>query len=153
MAMTTLTLDNAQVALDSTGTVTITDPGLPITIRARCDQHGYLIHLDLTATDDTHLTVGKISRLPLAHIRRIAATSTIADMVMTSIAVDKPSGTRTWGPDHWQAVRSVAAWARATKRPGGASAAVAQLWGVTRNPTAYRWIKIAERSAEPHQTG
>lgn len=147
MAMTTLLdLDSAQLSIDPTGAVTVDDPGSPLLITIQLDQDGRISTLTITARHPTaRINQASISRLPITQMQRLAATLTTAapdETWWTASAALKPAA-RVWPDDHWTRVLAVCAWARKTRRPGGAAQAIADLWGVTRNPTAYRWIRKA----------
>ena len=43
--------------------------------------------------------------------------------------------------EHWRQVADVKKWADEISYPGGAAKAIADLWGVDRNATVYRWLK------------
>jgi hypothetical protein len=152
MAMTDL-LDPeaAQLTIDDTGAVTIDDPGSPLLVTVRLDPHGRICHLAVTSRHPTgRITSTALVRLPLAQIQRLAAavlTNAPNEAWWTAAASLKPAGSRSWGDDHWTLVLAVASWATAMRRPGGAAQAVADLWGVTRDPTAYRWLTTARRRA------
>jgi len=56
----------------------------------------------------------------------------------------KPTGNnigRVLDKEHWSQVAYVKKWADEISYPGGAAKAIADLWGVDRNATVYRWLK------------
>lgn len=151
MAMTTLLdLDSAQLSIDTTGAVTVDDPNSPLVVTVLLDQDSRISTLTITARHPTaRINQAAINRLPITQIQRLAATLTTAapeETWWTATAALKPAS-RVWPEEHWTRVLAVCAWAKKTNRPGGASQAVADLWGVTRNPTAYRWITKARYRA------
>lgn len=143
-------MDHAQIIRNGDGTVTINDPGAPITITVRVDTTGKkpsrITQLDITARHpDARITPAALARIPLSQIRAIAAGSVSHPnaMMWLSRIQSSPAGSRSWGPEHWRTILDVADWATATGYPGGPSRAVADLWDVSRDPTAYRWLTKA----------
>lgn len=138
---------NAQLTMDSDGSITLDDPDSPLLVTVRLDANHRLSHLSITARHPTgRITSAGLSRLPLAQIQRLAvAVKTIAPDTTwwTATASLKPLGSRSWGNNHWEHVLAVAEWA--TNRPGGPAKAIADLWGVSLRPTAYRWLATARR--------
>lgn len=148
--MTTLIdLGAAQIIRDKTGMVTIDDPGSPLLVRVRTDTSSgpaRIVELNVIARHPSgQISSAGLSRLPLVQIRYIAvATGTHPnDALWHAGATPKPIGTRSWDRKHWEEVLDVYGWAVSTGRPGGGSQAVADMWHVARNPTAYRWVKKA----------
>lgn len=137
------------------GGVVIDDPTSPWIIKAWVSRQRttpnqpILRRLQLEARPGIDLASTRISRLPLRQIRRIAASMTAA------ADADHPNETwyrmlatpRTRGDDeaHWERVLAVYEWAKTTGRVGGGARAVADLWGVSLRPTAYRWIAQARQ--------
>lgn len=144
---------NAQLTMDSDGGITLDDPDSPLLVTVRLDANHRLSHLSITARHPTgRITSAGLSRLPLAQMQRLAvAVQTIAPDTAwwTATASLKPLGSRSWGNDHWDHVLAVAEWA--TNRPGGPAKAIADLWGVSIRPTAYRWLATARRHATSSQ--
>lgn len=141
-----INLSRAVISRTSDG-ITLNDPDSP-----------WLIHVTATAgpTRITRLTVEskngdrgitstRLAGLPVQQIMHVAAANMTAtqhpgEAYYRMLAQPKPSGHRIWPDAHWNAVARVAEWAKETGRPGGASRAIADFWGVSERPTAYRWI-------------
>jgi hypothetical protein len=148
-----LRLDQAQITRDGTGTVTVDDPDSPVIVVVRVDRTRAPLQTPLQISELTirarhpsaRITPASLSRLPLSQIRCIAAREDghPNDLIWRSKISPKPAGCRSWGDDHWRQVLDVYEWATATRRPGGGSQAVADMWNVARNPTAYRWLATA----------
>lgn len=145
--MTILSPEHSQLTVDDQGSITIDDPDSPLLVCVRLDDRGRLCHLAVTTRHPTgRITNAALSRLPLAQIQRLAAAvRTIApdEAWWTAAASLKPAGCRQWPHDHWDHVLAVAHWAKKTRRPGGPAGAIADLWGVAKRPTAYRWLSEA----------
>lgn len=150
MVMTPLlALDKAQISRDETGRVTIDDPDSPllvvVTTTADAARIGELV---VTVRHPSgRITPRALSRLPLQQIRYVAATTAghPNDRLWRALITPKPSGSRHWPIEHWSQVLAVHEWATTSQRPGGGTQAIADLWGVARNPTAYRWLAAARR--------
>jgi len=145
-----LCLSRAQITRDSNGSITIDDPESPIivivTIAGGQRPPQQISELVVRARHSSaRITPAALGRLPLAQIKSIAARSDAHpnDMIWRTKVSPKPEGARHWDEDHWQQVLNVYEWARETKRPGGGARAVADMWNVARNPTAYRWLARA----------
>ena len=142
-------LGAAQISRDTSGMVTIDDPGSPLLVRVRTDtstEPAKITELIVVARHPTgRISAAGLARLPLLQIRHVAvATGTHPnDVLWHARATPKPVGCRSWPPAHWDEVLDVYDWAVATGRRGGGSRAVADMWHIARNPTAYRWIKRA----------
>lgn len=147
--MTLLNPEDAQVTIGDQGAITIDDPGSPLLVTIRLDEHHRISQLTITTRHPTgRINQAALSRLPLPQIQRLAAavqTITPDEVWWTAAASLKPSGSRSWPDNHWDHVLSVATWATNTNRPGGPATAIADLWGVTKRPTAYRWLARAAR--------
>lgn len=153
-----LSPEDAQVSVDDQGMITIDDPGSPLLVTVQLDDHSRICHLAISTRHPTgRITQAALSRLPIPQIQRLAAairTITPDEAWWTAAASLKPVGSRCWPDDHWDHVLAVATWARSTRRPGGPAAAVADLWGVTKRPTAYRWLAhAAHRATLPDHDG
>lgn len=142
-------LDQAQITRDRSGAVTIDDPDSPIVVVVTIGSGPgprKIIELVIRARHESaRITSAALARLPLSQIRHIAARTDRHpnDVVWRAEITQKPAGSRHWDDDHWRQVLDVHAWATATRRPGGGAQAIADMWGVARNPTAYRWISRA----------
>lgn len=151
MVMTTPLIDlgAAQISRDRTGTVTIDDPGSSLLIRVRIDtttEPARIVELAVTARHPSaRISAAGLSRLPLIQIRHVAVASGTHpnDALWHAGVTPKPVGIRSWDRRHWNEVLDVHDWAISTDRPGGGPQAIADMWHVARNPTAYRWIKRA----------
>lgn len=149
--MTTPLIDlgSAQISRDRTGMVTIDDPNSPLLVRVRTDtttEPAQIAELTIIARHPAgRISAAGLARLPLVQIRHVAvATSTHPNDALWHAGVTpKPVGVRSWDRTHWDEVLDVHDWAITTGRPGGGSQAVADMWHVARNPTAYRWLKQA----------
>lgn len=143
-------LDQAQVTRDASGRVVIDDPDSPVvvSITTRPDNAHRIQELTISARHPSaRITPASLVRLPLAQMRHLAARTDQHpnDVVWRTELAPKPVGSRHWPDHHWDQVRRVHEWATRTGRPGGGPQAIADFWGVTRNPTAYRWIAYARR--------
>jgi hypothetical protein len=151
MVMTTPLIDlgAAQISRDRTGTVTIDDPDSPLLILVRVDtttEPARIVELTVVARHPSgRISAAGLARLPLVQIRHVAVATTAHpnDALWYAGVTPKPVGVRSWGRQHWDEVLDVHDWAVTTGRPGGGPQAVADMWHVARNPTAYRWIKRA----------
>lgn len=151
MVMTTPLVDlgAAQISRDGTGTVTIDDPDSPLLVRVRTDtttEPARIVELTVVARHPAgRISAAGLARLPLVQIRHVAVASGAHpnDAIWRLNVTPKPVGVRTWGRDHWDEVIDVNDWAIETRRPGGGGQAIADMWHVARDPTAYRWIKHA----------
>jgi hypothetical protein len=151
MVMTTPLIDlgAAQITRDRTGAVTIDDPGSPLLVRVRTDtttEPARIVELTVTTRHPAgRISSAGLSRLPLVQIRHVAVATGAHpnDALWHAGVTPKPIGVRAWGRRHWDEVLDVYDWAVSTGRPGGGPRAVADMWHVARNPTAYRWVKRA----------
>jgi hypothetical protein len=142
-------LGAAQISRDRSGVVTIDDPDSPLLLRVRTDtttEPARIVELTVIARHPSaRISSAGLARLPLVQIRHVAVASGTHpnDALWHANVAPKPVGVRSWGRDHWDEVLDVYDWAIATGRPGGGPQAVADMWHVARNPTAYRWLKRA----------
>lgn len=161
MAMTKaklLNLDGAQITRDGTGVVTIDDPDSPlvvmVTVGPSTRTPRQITELVIRARHPAaRITPAALSRLPLAQIRHIAARSDPHpnDVVQRMMVTPKPLGCGSWPPGHWREVLDVYTGAVETGRPGGGVRAVADMWDVALNPTAYRWVRKAKELDRSHR--
>jgi hypothetical protein len=142
-------LNRAQISRDTSGGITVDDPESPLLISVSTTPDG--AHIGQLVVTIRHpsgrITPRALSRLPLQQIRHIAA-QTVGhpnDQLWRALITPKASGSRHWPSDHWDQVLAVYEWARTSGRPGGGTQAIADLWGVARNPTASRWLTTARR--------
>lgn len=152
-------LSRAQITRRGDGSIVISDPESTLVIAATVDASRTprrIVELTISArTPEARITAAALSRLPIHQICHIAA---IGDMFPNEVlfrceVTPRPSGTRKWDDRHWQQVLDVYAWGKRAKRPGGGAQAVADIWGVSRNPTAYRWIARARRLLRSNDGG
>lgn len=141
-------LGQAQLTRNRDGVITIDDPDSPLIIMVRCDGVAPVQITDLTVRarhPTARITSASLARLPLAQICQIAsrASQHPNDAIWRMKATPKVPGIRAWDDTHWMQVLNVCEWATTTKRPGGPAQAVADLWNVAKDPTAYRWIRKA----------
>lgn len=146
-----LRLDQAQITRDGTGAVTIDDPDSPIVVVVSIDNSHSPRQISELIVRARHpsarITPAALARLPLSQIRQIAARTDQHpnDLMWRAEITQKPPGCRHWDDYHWKQVLDVYDWAVGTRRPGGGPQAIADLWNVARNPTAYRWLSTARR--------
>jgi hypothetical protein len=151
-----LDVDKAQVSRAPDGAVVLDDPGSPwlvhvwvADVEGRACIAGLLVE---ARGEPVCVTAARLGRLPTAQILQVAAAEALgnghdAEVYYRMLASPRPRGSRSWGPDHYARVLAVHDWAVRTGRPGGGAQAVADLWGVARNPTAWRWLAEARRRA------
>jgi hypothetical protein len=143
-------LSRAHIARTTTGAVRIDDPTCPWVVWAWTDERGRLrrMHVDMRPDSDGGLTAHALRGLPVGQVTHAARTQTVHydwpnEALYRLLAVPRPAGQRGWDEGHWERVLAVYDWATASGRPGGGASAVAQMWGVALDPTAYRWLGIA----------
>lgn len=129
------------------------DPGWPFTLRVQVDRTAprpAVIRISIEARSDQPVTSTVMSQIPMRQVTNVAvsAVSGEGETHYRMLARPRPRGARSWPEDHFQRVARVAAWARATGRPGGAAGAVAEFWAVHLR-TARRWLSRAEASGRP----
>jgi hypothetical protein len=158
-ATQTVDLDRARIVHRGDGSAVVDDPTSPWKVRAwtRHDLSGRarLVRLQVDLRDPAghggDITAARLSRLPVAQILHLAGTSNTAPTAHPNepyyrmLARPRPVGQRGWDDGHWARVLEVWRWAEDTGRPGGGVRAIADLWGVAVNPTAYRWLAEARR--------
>lgn len=125
--------------------VVMVDPTWPWTVRAKVapDASGraMITAMTIEARNGQPITATTLGEIPVRQICHVAASVLAGEgeAQYRMLATPRPDGVRSWPPEHFQKVARVAAWARATGRPGGAAGAVAEFWGVHYR-TARRWI-------------
>lgn len=153
---TLLDLDHATVVRQADGSVDIIGNTITVTVRidtttptprittitVHAHTGGYLRARDLAS-----LPLGQITQLAAAHIGYRNAGHP-NESYWRALARPKTRHRRSWDTDHWLLVWDVFWWAQSTGRPGGGYRAVADLWGVTQQPTAYRWVHRARQEHE-----
>lgn len=152
----TLDLDRATARRTPDGAVELDDPGYPLVLTLAVHRHGGRLQLARLTVQARHpaarITAGALGRLPLAQALYVAGAQVAAgggawpnEAFYRALARPKPPGQRNWDAGHWERVLTVWQWAAETGRPGGGAQAVADLWGVARDPTAWRWLAEARR--------
>lgn len=130
--------------------VVLVDPSFPWTVRVRLSKDAdrpVVLGLNVEARDvgsreGPAITSTVLSQIPVRQLASVAASALKGEgeAQYRMLARPRPSGSRSWPPEHFQRVARVAAWARQTGRPGGAAGAVAEFWGVHYR-TARRWLR------------
>jgi len=143
-----LRLDQAQITRDGEGTITVDDPDSPLIVVVTIGPSRPCQITELvvrTRHSSARITPAALARLPLSQIRHIAARTDQHpnDVIWRVEATPKQPGCRHWDAAHWRQVIDVYEWATTTRRPGGGAQAVADMWNVAKNPTAYRWLAKA----------
>lgn len=149
-----LDADKAQITRTPEGAVMVDDPGSPWIVHVwvhAVDGRACISRLSVEARGEpVCVTAARLGRLPTAQILQVAAAEVLGDghdaeMYYRLLATPRPRGVRSWDADHYMRVLTVHDWAVRTRRPGGGAQAVADLWGVALNPTAWRWLATARR--------
>lgn len=144
-----LRLDQAQITRDSTGAITVDDPDSPVIVVvtvAPGPSPRQISELTIRARHPSaRISPAALARLPLTQIRQIAARTDghPNDVIWRTAIVPKSAGSRSWDVAHWHQVLAVYDWAIRTNRAGGGVQAIADMWNVSRDPTAYRWLSKA----------
>lgn len=133
-------MSRATVSRDGKGAIMISQVDAPIAVVVRVES-GEITSMTIVPRGGHQLTATGLGRIPLGAIRRLVRMSRHPnDLIWQHSVTQRECGERSWPEDHWLEVHEVYLWARRTKRPGGATGAIADLWGVSRYPTAKRWI-------------
>jgi hypothetical protein len=126
--------------------VTLVDPSFPWEILVRLSENAdqpEVIEIQVIADPDNPMPITStvLAQIPVRQIASVAASALKGEgeAQYRMLAQPRPAGSRSWPEDHFQRVARVAAWARATGRPGGAAGAVSEFWEVHYR-TARRWI-------------
>jgi hypothetical protein len=145
-----LEVNTAQITRDANGMVLVEDPGAPVRVALAVDTSegaARLTRITIDVTGPVRLSASALSRLPISQLIHAAAARCGGgypdEPYYRQLARPKPDGQRGWDSGHWQRVLAVWEWAEQVGRPGGGTQAVADFWGVRRDPTAYRWMKAA----------
>jgi hypothetical protein len=156
-------VDRAQVSRREDGTVVVDDPSAPVVVGVRVDTSTGSARATMVTVEArsaaTRISAALLARLPLAQIVPLAASTSgnghPDEPYYRQLARPKPVGLHaSWDRGHWDRVLAVYEWAVRVDRPGGGARAVADFWGVTIDPTVYRWLKIARgRAPMPGLTG
>lgn len=141
-------MDVSRAQLQNLGnTVVLVDPGFPWRVQVRLSsdsERPAVTELVVRSHNEEPITSTVLAQLPVRQIASVAASALQGegDAQYRMLAQPRPHGVRSWPPEHFQRVATVAAWARRTGRPGGAAGAVSEFWGVHYR-TARRWIAQA----------
>lgn len=157
-----LDVDRARISRTRDQSVLFDDPDSPWLVRVwvgttrRRRYRSYISRLRIDVRPGgPPVTAARLASLPTGQLLHVAAAQ-LASAVPDShpneawyrmLAAPKPRGSRSWPTDHWDRVLQVHRWAEDTNRPGGGAQAVADLWSIAVNPTAYRWLATARRRA------
>jgi hypothetical protein len=141
-------MDVSRAQLSNLGdAVALVDPEFPweVVVRLSADaERPEVVELSVVADPESPqpITSTALAQIPIRQIASVAASALRGqgeEQLMRMLAAPRPAGERSWPADHFSRVARVAAWARATGRPGGAAGAVSEFWGVHYR-TARRWI-------------
>lgn len=120
------------------------DPDSPLLITVVVGTSGRISDLRVTMRHPTgRISSATLARIPVSQIQRTVVAMIALGPDETWWRSTAVSRVRTWQDDHWRRVLAVEAWAKLIERPGGGPKAIADLWGVSLNPTAYRWLRKA----------
>lgn len=139
-------MDVSRAQLSNLGDeVVLEDPGFPWTVRVRLSEDSdrpVVLGLTVEARSGQAITSTALAQIPVRQLASVAASALKGEgeAQYRMLAQPRPPGSRSWPPDHFHRVARVAAWARATGRPGGAAGAVADFWDVHYR-TARRWLR------------
>jgi hypothetical protein len=139
-------MDVSRAQLSNLGEeIELVDPAFPWTVRVRLSENAdrpVVLGLTVTARNGDAITSTALAQIPVRQLASVAASALRGEgeAQYRMLARPRPTGSRSWPPDHFQRVQRVAAWARQTGRPGGAAGAVAEFWGVHYR-TARRWLR------------
>lgn len=144
-------LDRSQVTRHGDGTVRVDDPHGNVAVTVEVDASGgpaRLTRLTVEVLGDAvRISAAGLARLPVAQLIHLAGatlgTGYPDEPYYRQLARPRPRGARGWDAGHWRRVMAVWEWAETVGRPGGGTQAVADFWGVTRDPTVYRWLTAA----------
>lgn len=156
-----LDVDAARVARGRDQSVLFDDPASPWLVRVWMRTDGrprrprrYISRIRIDVRPGgVPISAPRLARLPTAQMLYVAAAQLAGEAPdahpneawYRMLASPKAAGQREWDDGHWGRVLTVYQWAVDTGRPGGGVRAIADLWGVARNPTAYRWLAEARR--------
>lgn len=138
-------MDVSRAQLSNAGnSVILVDPRWPYTVTVQMfpnSDRPEISKLEILARDGQPITGEVLSQLPIRQLSRVCASALMGEgeAQYRMLARPRPPGERGWPKDHYQRVARVAAWARATGRPGGGAGTVAEFWGVHYR-TARRWL-------------
>lgn len=138
-------MDVSRAQLSNLGDeIELVDPAFPWTVRVRLDDKAdrpLVLNLAVIARNGQPITSTALAQIPVRQIAGVAASALKGEpeAQYRMLARPRPAGSRSWPADHLSRVARVAAWARATQRPGGAAGTVAEFWAVHYR-TARRWL-------------
>jgi len=139
-------MDVSRAQLSNLGDeVVLEDPGFPWTVRVRLSKDAdrpVVLSLAVESRDGQPVSSTVLAQIPVRQLASVAASALKGEgeAQYRMLAQPRPKGSRSWPPEHYRNVHRVAAWARATGRPGGAAGAVAEFWEVHYR-TARRWLR------------
>lgn len=148
-------LDSAQITRETDGMVRVEDPDGSVAVAVAVDTSGGPARLTRIIVEargmGVRLSAAGLARLPIAQLVHLAAatmgTGYPDEPYYRQLARPRPRGQRGWDRGHWSRVLAVWEWAESVGRPGGGAQAVADFWGVSRDPTVYRWLTAARAAA------
>ena len=150
-------VEQARVSPNRDRSVLFDDPSSPWLVRVwvgRDRRRRYISRIRIDARPGAApITAARLARLPTVQLLHVASAQLAATRPDTHpneawyrmLATPRPRGQRTWDDGHYERVLNVYHWAVDTDRAGGGVRAVADLWGVSVTPTAYRWLSEARR--------
>jgi hypothetical protein len=150
-------VEAANISHDSDGWVVVDDPDSPWVVRvwaAVVDGRARIVGLRVDAKHcAAAITSARLGRLPTGQLLHLAVAEAAHpnELFYRMLAQPKAPGRRGWDEDHWGRVLQVHEWAVQSGRPGGGVRAIADMWGIAINPTAYRWLAQARRRAKGEQ--
>ena len=158
-----LDVDRAQVSRAPDGAVVLDDPGAPWLVHVWVSANGgrpciQRLLVLARGPGSPCVTSARLGRLPTAQILQVAAAEALGnghddEVYYRMLARPRARGVRVWSAEHYRRVLIVHAWAVRTGRPGGGAQAVADLWGVAKNPTVWRWLAQARRLENAARSG
>lgn len=144
----------AQLSVQSDG-IELVDPAFPWTVKVQLNEDAEapaVLMLTVLARpapgeQGQPITSAVLAQIPVRQIASVArsALKGEGEAQYRMLASPRPHGVRSWPPDHFRRVATVAAWARRVGRSGGAAGAVSEFWGVHYR-TARRWIAEASQA-------
>jgi hypothetical protein len=147
-----LDVDRAQVSRGPDGSIAFDDPHAPWIVRVwaiEVDGRPCIDRMQVEAREPgLCVTSTRLGRLPTAQMLQVAAAELFGhgeEIYYRMLAQPLRRGQRSWDSGHYARVLAVHDWAARVRRPGGGAQAVADLWGVAKNPTAWRWLAAARK--------
>lgn len=128
-------------------TVVLDDPLFPWGVQVRLSGESdrpAITELVIRSRTGEPITSTVLAQIPIRQISSVVASALLGEgeAQYRMLAKPRPSGARSWPPDHFERVVRVASWARRIGRPGGAGGAVSEFWAVDYR-TARRWLSQA----------